>query len=528
MSRKRNILTGLAGVAAMLLPVVAMVGPAHAADPPPEVTFSFSPGSGLAGTKVHFTGAGCPHDATKTSDGVVFLALAQSNVNQAPLGFMSTATGTFTADYDTTGIAPGTYTTFASCTTTGKGGIGSPFTVNAPVILGSTYNSLSPTRILDTRNGTGTAGTNTVGEGGTIEVKVTGVSNVPATGVTAVALNVTAANASGPASYLTVFPTGTTRPLASNLNFDQGTSIPNLVVAQVGTDGKVSIYNNKGSVHVIGDVQGYYTNVGGVTGGSTFKPVDPLRLLDTRNGTGTGGVTAKVPAGGTIELKVTDVGGVPATGATAVVLNMTTTQATGPESFLTVWPAGESRPPVSNLNFAAGPPSTNAVVVRVGLDGKVAIYNNLGSTDVIADLNGWFAAPVAAGTAPVGQFYYPVNPFRNLDSRNGTGTGGQVGQLGGPGVIDVAVSGVGGVPANATAAVLNVTAADSPGPESYLTLFPTGTTRPLASNLNFVADQTVPNLVMVRLGGGKVTFYNNLGSVVVIADIEGYYAPQNT
>jgi len=524
MLRKRNIFTGLAAAAAMLLPVIGMAGPAHAAGP--EVKFKFNPLQGLPGTVVNVTdGTGCPNPAG-TPNNVVFL-LAKDGVTPHPVNFTSAADGTFSGTYNTSQDAPNTYLPTVQCITTGVGGIGAPFTVNAPVIVGSTYNGLSPSRILDTRDGTGGAGTNPVGQGGTIDLKVAGVGGVPATGVTAVALNVTAANATGPASFLTVFPAGTTRPLASNLNFDRGTSIPNLVVARVGADGKISIYNNLGSVNVVGDVQGYYTNAGGATGGSTFKPVDPVRLLDTRNGTGA--AQAKVPAGGTIELKVTGAGGVPATGATAVVLNMTTTQATGPESFLTVWPAGESRPTVSNLNFNAGPPATNAVVARVGLDGKVAIYNNLGSTDVIADLNGWFAAPTGTAAAEGGQFYYPVNPFRNLDSRNGTGTpNGDVGQLAGPGMIDVAVSGVGGVAANATAAVLNVTAADSPGPESFLTLYPTGTTRPLASNLNFVANQTVPNLVMVRLGNGKVTMYNNLGSVVVISDIEGFYAPQNT
>ena len=72
--------------------------------------------------------------------------------------------------------------------------------------------------------------------------------------------------------------------------------------------------------------------------------------------------------------------------------------------------------------------------------------------------------------------------------------------------------------------VLNVTAADSPGPDSYLTVYPTGTDRPLASNLNFVAGQTVPNLVIARIGtGGKVTIYNNLGSTVVVADVQGWF-----
>jgi hypothetical protein len=132
---------------------------------------------------------------------------------------------------------------------------------------------------------------------------------------------------------------------------------------------------------------------------------------------------------------------------------------------------------------------------------------------------------VASGTALPGSQYFPANPARILDTRDGTGVpGGAMGQLGTSGTLDVQVTGAGGVPANATAVVLNVTAADSPGPDSYLTVYPAGFTRPLASNLNFVAGQTVPNLVIARIGvGGKVTIYNNLGSTVVVADVQGWF-----
>jgi hypothetical protein len=433
---------------------------------------------------------------------------------------VSNADGTFSGSYDTTGIPPAQYTTFAACSNTSKGGPGSPFTITAPVIPGATYNPQSPARVLDTRDGTGTGGVvNPVGPGGIINVKVTGVAGVPATGVVAVALNVTETQASGPPSYLTVWPTGTAQPTASNLNFNPGPSQPNLVIARVGTDGNVSIYNNLGSVHVVADVQGWYATD---TTGSTYVPVNPARILDTRDGTGA--PAAQVGPGGTIEINVLGVGGVPTTGVTAVALNMTVTRATGPESFLTVWPSGTNRPTASNLNFSGGPPSTNLVIARVGDGGKVAIFNNLGSTDILADVQGWFATPVAAGATAPGSVYFPISPVRVLDTRAGLGTpGGAVGQLGTQGTIDLTVAGVGGVPANATAVVLNVTAADSPGPESYLTLYPTGTTRPVASNLNFVAGQTVPNLVMVRVADGKVTIYNNLGSTNVIADIQGWY-----
>lgn len=388
------------------------------------------------------------------------------------------------------------------------------------VTNGSTYHPLSPARILDTRDGTGVP-TGAVGPGGTIDVKVTGVAGVPTSGVSAIALNVTAANASGSQSFLTLWPKGDPRPFASNLNFSQGVAVPNLVMARVGPDGSVSVYNDAGSVDVVADVQGWYSNsVAGV--GSAYVPVNPARVIDTRDGTGVGGTVAPTGPGGVLDVAVTGVAGVPPTGVAAVVLNMTVARATGPESFLTVWPAGAARPTASNVNFSAGPASTNLVVAQVGGDGKVSIYNNLGSTDVIADVEGWFATPV---TPPTGSSYFGISPTRILDTRNGTGRSGVVGPLTAAGTIDLTVGGVGGVPVTGvTSVVLNVTATGSSGPESFLTLFPTGTARPVASNLNFVAGETVPNLVVVRVQNGMVSIYNNLGATHVIADVQGWFS----
>jgi hypothetical protein len=84
-----------------------------------------------------------------------------------------------------------------------------------------------------------------------------------------------------------------------------------------------------------------------------------------------------------------------------------------------------------------------------------------------------------------------------------------------------------GLPANATGVALNVTASQ-PTTGGYLTAYPAGTTRPTASNLNFMPNQIVPNMVMVAVGsGGKVTFYNAKGGVDVIADLAGYFAPSS-
>ena len=119
------------------------------------------------------------------------------------------------------------------------------------------FTPLTPARIVDTRDGTG-GFAGQVGPGATINPKVTGVGAVPATGVGAVVLNVTVTAGTAP-SFLTVYPDGQSRPEASNLNFTAGQSVPNLVVAKVGTDGRVRAFNYAGSVHVIFDVVGWFT-----------------------------------------------------------------------------------------------------------------------------------------------------------------------------------------------------------------------------------------------------------------------------
>ena len=509
--KTRHVITALAA-AAMTLQLLG--GPASA-QTPPALDFSFLPTTGTAGTPIAYQGTGCTHDANRPHDGVFILT--KDGTTGAQDTFVSNASGAFTGEYDTTGLTPGVYTTIVTCVSTGVSGIGSPFTVTVPPPPpGSPYHPTAPSRILDTRSGVGIGGTpNAIGPAGVIDLQVTGAAGVPA-GAKAVALNVTATNASGP-SHLTVWPKGSVQPDASNLNFSSGVSVPNLVIAQLGTDGKVSIRNNQGTVHVVADVQGWYSNTGDP--GSRYVPIDPQRILDTREGLGA--PQAQVGADGVIELAVTGVANVPANAA-AVVLNMTVDQATGPEAFLTVWPSGNSMPTASNLNFTGGPATTNLVIARVGAGGKVAIYNSQGATDVIADVQGWFTAPAATN----GSTYFGTNPVRILDSRNGTGTpGGASGQRGNYATIDLAVAGVSGVPATGvTSVVLNVTVADSPGPDSFLTLFPSGTARQVTSNLNYSAGETVANLVIARVNNGKVAIYNHHGSTNVIADVQGWFS----
>jgi hypothetical protein len=116
--------------------------------------------------------------------------------------------------------------------------------------------------------------------------------------------------------------------------------------------------------------------------------------------------------------------------------------------------------------------------------------------------------------------YAPVSPIRILDTRSGAGS-----PLG-PGTIRTLTVPTTVVPSTATAVVLNMTEVNGTA-ASLLTVYPYATTKPNASNLNFLAHTVIANLVTVSLGpGGRVNIFNALGSVNVLADVEGYFTPQ--
>jgi hypothetical protein len=124
--------------------------------------------------------------------------------------------------------------------------------------------------------------------------------------------------------------------------------------------------------------------------------------------------------------------------------------------------------------------------------------------------------------------FVPISPTRILDTRPAPqNVGGFVGPLGTGETHTFQVTGVAGVPSNATAVTMNVTVDKTTGP-SYLTVFPAGAPQPTASNLNWVANATIPNLVTVKIGAsGQVSVFNQNAKVHVIADVAGYFVPGN-
>ncbi|HAP76717.1 MAG TPA: hypothetical protein DCR14_11595 [Acidimicrobiaceae bacterium] len=244
---------------------------------------------------------------------------------------------------------------------------------------GSRLQPITPFRALDTRNGTGGRST-PLGANGTFDVTVRGVGGVPAN-AESVVLNVTAVFPTA-TSWLTVWPTGQTKPLASSLNYVADLVVPNSVIAKVGTGGKVSINNANGSVHVVVDILGYLSP----TSPGRFFPIAPWRVFDT--------LPSNVPAVGANSTRTVTVmggGGVPASGVSAVALNVTARNPTA-NTFITVWPNGETRPNTSNLNPRAGSGVSNLAIVKVGASNAVQIYNQQGSLDLVLDVVGYFTS----------------------------------------------------------------------------------------------------------------------------------------
>jgi hypothetical protein len=370
----------------------------------------------------------------------------------------------------------------------------------------SRYAPLTPVRLLDTRETV----PQSVPAQSAITLKVAGVSGVPAD-ASAVSLNVTVTDTSVP-GYVTVWPTGGTRPVVSNLNFVGNQTVPNLVTVKVGTGGSVSLYNSSPTpVNMVVDLGGYYA-LGAPTAGGGTVSVTPTRVLDTRSGLG--GPSAIV-FGADLALKVT--GGVVPNDAEAVLLNLTVALPSLP-GYLSAYPAGVTAPTVSNVNFVGGQTAANLALVKVGTGGVINIRNgSTAATNVVADIMGYIA-----GSGSAGAFRAADQPVRILDTRIGNGRFGPI-----PANQDakLQVTGRGGVPTSGvTGVVLNVTVTDCVS-FGYISVYASGSSWPGTSNLNYVARTTAANQVVVAVGAdGAVILHNSSpsSSVQLVADIQGY------
>ncbi len=363
-----------------------------------------------------------------------------------------------------------------------------------------------PARYVDTRINQKTADGQYAAKGhttadSTLTVQIAGRGPVPS-GATAVTLNVTALGLG--TGFITVYPCGT-RPTTSSLNVKTGQTISNSVITKLSSSGAVCIYTQQAADLVV--------DVFNVLADTTYAPLPtPARLLDTRPGQTTidgqfngGGV---IKAGSTIELPVAGRGGM-ADAAQTAVLNVTAVDAAG-AGFLTVWPCGTAQPTTSNVNYTAGVAVPNAVVTGLSVNGTICVFSS-NTTNVVID---------TFGELNTDNFLALPQPSRLLETRPGLTT--VDGQFNGIGVLtagsttEIPFAARGGLPTNPTAVVLNVTV-DQPELAGWVVVYPCGTARPLASNINFAAGQTLPNLVVTKLSTtGSVCVYANVKLHLVI------------
>ncbi len=258
------------------------------------------------------------------------------------------------------------------------------------------------------------------------------------------------------------------------------------------------------------DINGYFVPAS-ASNAIAFFPLPPCRLVDTRGSAGPlGGPNLFGGQGRTFPL-LSGACSIPGN-AQAYSLNFTAVPK-GSLGYLTVWPTGQNQPVVSTLNAPTGTFTANAAIVPAGSSGSVDVYAS-DDTDLIIDTNGYFA-PV---TNTPGLSLYNVAPCRSLDSRQPPGSQPFNGTI-----VSSPTGAPCGVPSSVQAVVLNATVVP-PGPLTYLTLWPNGTSQPLVSTLNAFDGAITSNMAIVPTNYGSIEAFAS-NPTYLILDIFGYFAP---
>ena len=369
--------------------------------------------------------------------------------------------------------------------------------LTAPTAGETQFDPISPFRLVDSRAGKGTQ---------RLRAGKVATLSIGASDITAVSANFTAVRPSG-AGYITAYNCTTELPTVSTLGYRPGQNVANQAIVPL-QDGKLCLYSYA-DVDIIIDVNGYYR---GADDGAGFSPITPARLLDTRPA-GQAALQPMQPR----TVKVAGVpGGAPAD-ATGVALNVTAVQPAG-QGWLQVSQCnGTNTPDISSINYVAGDVRPNSVVVPVDGNGEICLLSSQ-TTNVLVDVTGYFSDGA-------GFDFVPLDPIRLVDTRqrweyvNPFTDGNKVGARQ---TLRVKVAGVRGVPADATAASVNVTATQA-DTTTFLTAYPCGT-QPGTSNLNLIPWQGVTaNGAMVELSAaGELCVYVDRPAHVVI-DINGIW-----
>lgn len=410
---------------------------------------------------------------------------------------------------------------FGASSLVDRTGAATPWAAAALEAVGrSAYRPIGPARLLETRSGEGLSTVDGVAYGlgarpadTVTEVLIVGRARVPAS-ATAVTVNLTVTNTAAD-GFVTLFPCGSALPAASQLNHGVGVTLSAAATVKLSPDGYLCAYNQAAADMVI-DVVGYFP------AGSSYTPLQPSRLLETRPAQPTGTIDGAFNelgvrgAGSVTELRVTGRAGVP-TDVGSVVLNVTVTQTQG-AGFVTVYACDQPRPTASQLNYVVGATITNSVIVDVSAAGTVCLFT-FAAVDMVVDV---------AGHHPVGASVVPVQPARLLETRFGETTGTIDGDSTGIGrrpidsITEVRIAGRGGVPDDAGSVVLSLTITE-PVRAGFVVVYACDAPRPNAASINFAAGQTVANLVVTDVDqSGRICVFT-MAPTHMIVDVAGYH-----
>jgi hypothetical protein len=376
---------------------------------------------------------------------------------------------------------------------------------------GLQFQAVAPCRLFDSRNPAGPLGGPFLSARTTRTIPVlSSPCGIPA-GAVAYSVNATVVPRSGTLFFLSLWPAGQAQPSISTLNSFDGSILANAAIVPAGSAGAVNAYVTNDADLVL-DINGYF--VPPSAGTLQFYTLAPCRVIDTRTAAGplggpllTGGVPRSFP------IQSGPCGAPPS--AAAYALNVTVVPK-APLAYLTAWPTGSAQPAVSTLNSFDGGVLANAAIVAAGTGGAVSFFAS-GSTDLIVDINGYFAPPAGGGLN-----FYPVTPCRVADTRT------PAGPLGGPSLgystprTFPVPSSPCLLPPTAAAYSLNVTAVPF-GALGFLTAWPAGVPQPAVSTLNDPKGLPIANAVLAPAGtSGGINVVVTSPSDVVI-DTNGYF-----
>jgi len=353
---------------------------------------------------------------------------------------------------------------------------------------GTVLAPVTPCRLFDSRE-TPDAGRI---DGSSWRVQVTERCDVPV-GARAAAISIVATDVRGP-GFVTVWPSGSPRPTASNLNYVNGGVVANSALVRLGGGGTIDVYTH-GPAQIVVDVTGVFVDATGPSASGRYVPVGPSRLLDTRT----------TRQRGSSELRIPLPSGVPLD-ATALAVSITAVDAAR-GGFLTAYPAGTERPLVSVVNTDTNNRTRASLsLVPVTKDGFV-VYRHM-TTDVVVDVWGWFTG--ASAELSTSGMFVPQAPVRVWDSRS------SFDPVNAKGTVEKQLA-----PVGAAAVIANVTVTEAVG-AGFVSVYAAGTDRPFVSSLNYRWAHPVAALALTQVSDRGAGFYASEG-VHAIVDVAGWF-----